>query len=350
VARRNAGCYRRPCRLAGIKVDGNLVTRLVADTESGEALPLLAYALAELADGVNRGGELLTSRYEQIGGVQGALTRQADAALAEALKVSGRTQDQVISELLRLVTVDEQGRPTRSRIHRDELPKHTVAELDAFVARRLLITDDEDNAVVIGVAHEAFLSAWPPLAQAITKASSALRSGHTVEVAAADWAKRDRPPDRLWEGAQLAAAVADTGARLKTGRQPGAAASADLPDPSPRSWLSRFRRDRLLVTDRVHLGRTALEFLQASVRRDRRRRQRATTILSTLLVLAVVAAGVAFVQQRAAQEQQRLATARQLVAQAETTRDRDPRTALRLGLAAHRIHPDRDTQFSLVAR
>ena len=49
-----------------------------------------------------------------------------------------------------------------------------------------------------------------------------------------------------------------------------------------------------------------------------------------------------------AQEQQRLATARQLVAQAESIRDRDPRTAVRLGLAAHKIHPDRDTEFGLI--
>ena len=126
-----------PAELAGIAVDDDLVTRLITDTDSGEALPLLAYALAELADGVTRGGTLLTSRYEQIGGVQGALTRQADAALAEAVKAGGRTRDQVIADLLRLVTVDEQGRPTRWRVRRDELPEYVAAELDAFVARRL---------------------------------------------------------------------------------------------------------------------------------------------------------------------------------------------------------------------
>ncbi len=60
-----------PAELAGIAVDPDVVTRLITDTDSGEALPLLAYALAELADGVTRGGTLLTSRYEQIGGVQG---------------------------------------------------------------------------------------------------------------------------------------------------------------------------------------------------------------------------------------------------------------------------------------
>ncbi len=49
-----------PARLAGIDIDDGLVARLVADTDGGEALPLLAYTLAQLAEGVGRGGRLLT--------------------------------------------------------------------------------------------------------------------------------------------------------------------------------------------------------------------------------------------------------------------------------------------------
>ena len=68
------------------------------------------------------------SRYEQLGGVQGTLTRQADAALAEAAAVGGRGRDVVVKELLRLVTVDEQGRPTRWRVPRAELSEPVLAE------------------------------------------------------------------------------------------------------------------------------------------------------------------------------------------------------------------------------
>ena len=72
----------KPARIAGIEIEEGLVARLVEDTGRGEALPLLAFTLAELANGVTRGGQLLVNRYEQLGGVQGALIRQADAALA----------------------------------------------------------------------------------------------------------------------------------------------------------------------------------------------------------------------------------------------------------------------------
>ncbi|MGH3869231.1 MAG: toll/interleukin-1 receptor domain-containing protein [Pseudonocardiaceae bacterium] len=149
-----------PAKLAGIAVEPDLVARLVTDTDSGDALPLLAFTLAQLAEGVSRGGQLSPQRYEQLGGVQGALTRQADTALTEASATSGRRSEDVIAGLLRLVTVDEQGRPTRWRIPRNELPEPVTHEVDAFIRRRLLTTDTDHGNVVVGVAHEAFLSAW----------------------------------------------------------------------------------------------------------------------------------------------------------------------------------------------
>ena len=171
---------------------------------------------------------------------------------------------------------------------------------------------------------------------------SALRARRAVEHAAEEWNANSRPPARLWGGGQLAAAVSDTGGRIHTRATPT--------DASPKRGHSRLlpRRRRVLVTDRVALSPKAREFLHASIRRDRHRRRRATTVLSVLVVLALAAAGIAVIRQRDAEEQQRIATARQLVAQADTARDTDLRTSLRLGLAAHRIHPDGETHASLV--
>ncbi len=155
-----------PADRASIAVDGELVDRLVSDTDSGQALPLLAFTLAQLADGVARGGQLSSARYDQLGGVQGALTRQAEAALAEAV-AGGHSRTEVVAALLRLVTVDEQGRPTRWRVNHDQLPAAVAGTLDPFVDRRLVTTDTDNGAVVVEVAHEAFLAAWPPLAATV---------------------------------------------------------------------------------------------------------------------------------------------------------------------------------------
>ena len=230
------------------------MAQLVADTGSGDALPLLAYTLEQLVDGVRRGGRLLMSRYEQLGGVHGTLTRQADRALAEAMAFGGRSRDQVMGGLLHLVTVDEDGRPIRWRVRRADLPDTVLADLEPFVARRLLITDHASDGDVVEVAHEAFLSAWMPLAILLADNVTALRARRRIEQAAAEWADQGRRAVRSRERGQLAAALSDTGARFQ---------------------------NRDLVFDRVVLSQRAREFLYISTRRDQMRRRASTLVLAT---------------------------------------------------------------------
>ncbi len=316
-----------PARLAGITVSDELVGRLVEDTDSGDALPLLAFTLEQLAEGVGRGGELSMTRYDALGGVRGALVRQADAALTDAMAATGRGRDEVLTTLLRIVTIDEQNRPTRWRVRRGDLSETESAELDAFVARRLLTVDTVGEDAVIGASHEAFFTAWPPLDATIRDTATALRARRQVEDAAAEWDANARPAESLWERGQLAAATN--------------AMDVDV-------------RARKVRVGKVHVSPRARDFLYASVRRDRFRRRRLVLTLSVLLVLAMAAATVAFVQRQVAQEQQRVAqeqalisTSRLLTDKAEAVIDTDPPTAVKLAVAAHRIHPDPDTYATL---
>ena len=66
AARSAALVITGPAQLAGIDVDDDLVVRLVADTADGDALPLLAYTLAQLTQGVSRGGSLSRERYNRL--------------------------------------------------------------------------------------------------------------------------------------------------------------------------------------------------------------------------------------------------------------------------------------------
>src|SRR5262249_50460241 len=156
--------------------------------------------------------------------------------------------------------------------------------LDAFVDRRLLTTGEMGGGGSVGVAHEAFLKAWPPLADAVARGAVALRArrggGDTPAGRAAAGRARPRPVG----GGQLAATVDNLGARL---RRRGV-----------RGWFGR----RVLVTERLDLGETGRRFLHASIRRDRKLRRRSIVILSALLAVAVVAAGVAIVNRNKAQE------------------------------------------------
>ncbi|MFF0494411.1 TIR domain-containing protein [Nocardia sp. NPDC004068] len=305
-----------PARVAGLTLEDGLVDALVADTESGEALPMLAFTLARLSDGVRRGESLTLRRLDEIGGVRGALGRQADAALAEARATTGRSDDEIVAMLLRLVTVDESGVPTRDRVPRAELTDAARSVADIFVNDRLLTTAEEDGRVVVSAAHEAFLLNWKPLREAIAREGAALRARRSVEIAAAEW-EADRKPERLWERDRLSVAMHDIGSRPRLGR---------------------------LRPARIEISSRARTFLERSYRRDRLRRGRATAVLSALLCAALVAAFVAIVQQRAAVARQHTAVARQLLAQADQLRPIDPRAAIRLGLAADRVDPSDETR------
>ena len=178
-----------PAKVAGFTIGEDLLSRLMTDTGTGEALPLLAFTLERLAVGVTRGQELSLQRYLDLGGVERALTLQADAALQDACRQPGVTRDRVMSALLSLVTIDEQDRPTRRRV---EFADSVRGVLEPFVARRLLSTT-ADGALV-SVAHEAFLVHWKPLKDEIDVQQTALQARRVVENDAAYWTAGGQAP------------------------------------------------------------------------------------------------------------------------------------------------------------
>jgi hypothetical protein len=253
---------------------------MIADTGSGEALPLLAFTLEQLATGLSRGATLSPQRYEQLGGVQGAVTRQADAALADALAAGGRHRADVLAALLRLVTVDEVGQPTRLEVNYQQLPRPVRAELDAFVARRLLTSYDREATVLVGVAHEAFLTAWAPLADAISAVGSALRMRRMLEQAATEWERADYNPSFLWGSDRLAAAVTETGAQLRRVSPTWEGRRSPI-----TGRLRALRTKREVISERVEFGPSVCAFLRASIRRQKRPRRLFFTTVAGVLVL-----------------------------------------------------------------
>ena len=119
----------------------------------------------------------------------------------------------------------------------------------------------------------------------------------------------------------------------------------------------RFRDGVADLAAPLH-GRPKDELFGEDVRQHRRTVRITRAAVASLAALALAASGAAVVavdarnlartRQRAAEQQQRVATARGLVAQADAVRDSDPRLALLLGIAAQHVHPDGETQAGLV--
>ena len=167
---------------------------------------------------------------------------------------------------------------------------------------------------MVGVAHEAFLSAWPPLARAAADNTAALRARRAAEQAAAEWDEAGAPASGCGN-AGSSPPPWPTPARASRWRSRVGQRSPALPTRTPRHGHAG---DRVLVTEQVSLSPAARRFLELSIRGPPPP-GRSTTILAALLALAVLAAGVAVLQQQAAEQRQRLATARLLLTQAEAT-------------------------------
>lgn len=192
----------------------DLVERLVADTGAGEALPLLAYVLRELTEHVPPGGRVDVREYELLGGVRGALQRQADSALRRAVVETGLTAEAVLLALVGLVSLDAEGRPTRRRVARSAIPEPHRRAFDIFVDARLISSGEVAGEPQYAVSHEALFTAWPRLSEAIAGQALRLQRWRRLERAAADWREAAEEPSMLWRGSQLRQAreaLADAG-------------------------------------------------------------------------------------------------------------------------------------------
>ena len=152
---------------------------MIADVaDQPGALPLLQYALTELAERAED-GVLSLDAYRRIGRVSGALARRAEQ-LFEPLNEAA--QDACRQLFLRLVTLGEGTEDTRRRVRRSELLTLADARamdgvIETFGRHRLLSFDRDPDTrePTVEIAHEALLREWARLREWIEDAREDLR-------------------------------------------------------------------------------------------------------------------------------------------------------------------------------
>src|SRR5829696_3636696 len=197
---------REPAGVVGLRVDPELTDAVVTDVlgQVG-ALPLLSTALVGTWER-RRGDRLTLAGYLEAGGVEGALTRSAEAVYA-ALDEGGRGLARRL--FVRLADTDDGGALVRRPVPLAELElagedgEARRAVVETFVGRRLLAVDGDR----LEVAHEALLTAWPRLARWLEDDAAGRAVRRHLAPAARDWAVRERPDEELYRGARLAAAL-----------------------------------------------------------------------------------------------------------------------------------------------
>jgi DNA-binding SARP family transcriptional activator/WD40 repeat protein len=191
-----------PAHQAGLLLEPGLVDLLVRDTlDAPGGLPLLSHALLETWE--NRERNVLTVEgYVSTGGIRGAV-----ALSAERLYESLSPQDREVlrTVLLRLVTPLSSGEPVAAAV-----PSRVFAGtkdgprlLDLLVRARLVTVAAETATL----AHEALVRAWPRLRSWLDEDLDGQRIIRHLQLAADGWDALGRPPDELYRGARLQAAL-----------------------------------------------------------------------------------------------------------------------------------------------
>jgi energy-coupling factor transporter ATP-binding protein EcfA2 len=206
----------KPAALPDVQMsfEGPLVGDLLFEV-SGQpgALPLLQFALDRLFQ--ERSGHQLTlAAYQAIGGVRGALRRQAEATFAALPSDEHRNLARALFVRLINPGTTEQNTTRRSATLSElTLPNLKQAGLmqqtvDAFIAARLLVANEIAGMTTIEVSHEALIRQWPRLGEWMREVREDIPLQRAISVVVADWEQRGKPADHLYRGSQLKDALA----------------------------------------------------------------------------------------------------------------------------------------------
>lgn len=211
----------------GVIFESHLVTNMLRDVQGQRAaLPLLQCMLEQLF--VRRSGHTLTLKaYDEIGGVRGALSRQAELTYQELPTEEHRRLARVL--FLRLIVPGTMEQATTRRrasladfVFNDTRQSEMMREvIEMFTSARLLVKDrrgakqnaadmsseGDDAHVLVEMSHEALLLEWKRMADWVHEFRWDTHLQQHINKDAEFWAHR-KHRDRLYRGIQLGEAQA----------------------------------------------------------------------------------------------------------------------------------------------
>jgi formylglycine-generating enzyme required for sulfatase activity len=190
-----------PARGRGVSFESEaLLQTLVEATARGAgSLPLLQFALAELwerRDPIQ--GRITQEALEAMGGVAGALSRHADAVLAQL-----NAAEQLAARRLlgRLITA-EGTRGARSEEELTTSPEARTA-LRVLAEGRLVHARTVEKRASHEIAHEALIASWMTLRHWLDEDAGQRALRQRLEAAGTEWVRLGNAEELLWRKRQL---------------------------------------------------------------------------------------------------------------------------------------------------
>ena len=207
-----AEIVRAPAAAAGLVYESDTKTgerldeRLLADAERADLLPLLQFTLNQLFEARERrdhGGQLTFAAYRALGGLEGAVEKEAEAAFARL----GATEQARLPRLLReLVAPAGDATVTAARAAFDIRPVPlTDAAYDdasarlvqALIDARILLSSGEGGQATVRLAHARVLDSWQRASKIVADNADFYRIRAEVEEQRRRWDAAGRRRDLL---------------------------------------------------------------------------------------------------------------------------------------------------------
>lgn len=252
-----------------------------AAAASTDGLPMLQYTLQELYRHRSSAGTLTLEAYRGLGGIEGAIGRRAEHAVAA---LTERQRASLPSLFSLLVTVGPGDGASGQRAQWAALDTDDArVTAGALVDARLLVSGLIAGTGGFVFAHEAILRQWPRLVDWVAAHRDALQARAPIAALAARWQASGRPHDLLLPpGRQLEQAMRLLelpGMQLLPEQRQLVVASH-----ARARWRTRLRTATLMVIVGLSLLASGLGLRAQAEQRDaQRRREEAEALMEFML-------------------------------------------------------------------
>jgi WD40 repeat protein len=289
-----------------LAISPDLVERLLVDTAEGaDTLPMLSLTLARLYADYGSTGELTVQQYEAMGGMRRVVQTEINEILATDPDQRRNELDCLRSAFIPwLATVNpDNDQPIRRMARYDDLPEKSRPLIDAMVAKRLMVKDQQDGEVVVEVALESLLRQWDELAEWIRAERHDLKVADDVEHAATAWRSNDKDPAWLLTGSRLSDAEKVVGSSTFSQRMNPVREYLDASRQSENERL-KAKEEHRRAELRNAQERQAIAEAHATDLRKRSHVLRAVLAITAVVAVAAIA-GLGFAMHARGQAQHR---------------------------------------------
>lgn len=296
-----------PAILGQIEIEKALSERLLRDTGTSDALPLLAFTLRMMWDRLHERHLFTKADYDSFGGLQGAIAKVAEQAYSDLMRepMDDTTRQGLSIDLKRaflaMARPAAEGRGwARKPLAWDSLSESVQRALTPFLdPHRLLIKHGADS---VEVAHEALFRSWERLSGWLQESAEALLLLHEIQGEASKWSAAGDAEEQaayLLRGGRLARALELKESELLPLENEAlefVVASRRAERAERERELERQRKD---AEDQARLrtSEERAEILRAAVRKG----QRIVLSMTTIAALVGVATVVSLREMRRAQ-------------------------------------------------